>query len=411
MLTNAAISRARPKDRAFKLPDTGGLYLWITPGGYRSWRLRFRDPATGKDQTLTIGASTELSLDQARARRDAARAQLARGEDPRTCAISKTANLAAAARAWHAHRASGWSPVHAADVLGSLERDAFPAIGDMALDAIGPADILDVLRAVERRGSIETARRLRQRLAAIYDFAREEGWTTAAPVGKGEALANAPASGCQAALIEVDELVALRVAVESLDALPVLKLASRFLALTAVRLAALRGMRWDEVEDLDGPEPIWRVPAARMKLKAAKKVDPKNDHLVPLSSAAVAVLRAARAIGGTTTADGLVFPGRRGGDAPIGEGAIGELYGRTDFDGRHVPHGWRSSFSTVMNERRPHDRAAIDQALGHKPKTKGEGVGKSEGAYNRATYLPLRRVILEEWGALIAPGPVGSHTA
>ncbi|MBH0619361.1 hypothetical protein I3A86_25025, partial [Salmonella enterica] len=171
---------------------------------------------------------------------------------------------------------------------------------------------------------------------------------------------------------------------------------------------ALRAMQWGEVEQLDGGAPLWRVPAAHMKLGVAEKTDAANAHLIPLSTAAAAVLRAVRAIaGGAPAADALVFPGRRGGSAPIGAGAIGELYARTPYAGRHVPHGWRASFSTVMNERRRADRAAVDMTLGHKPKD----MTKVEAAYNRADHLELRREILEEWGALIAPGHGVSHTA
>jgi integrase len=157
-------------------------------------------------------------------------------------------------------------------------------------------------------------------------------------------------------------------------------------------------MRWSEVEDLDGDAPLWRVPAARMKLGANRKGDAANDHLVPLSAPAISVLRVARAFATDVAGDALVFPGRRGADAPIGAGALGELYARAGYAGRHVPHGWRAAFSTVMNERRPGDRTAIDQALGHVP----AGMSKVERAYNRAQHLELRRKLLDEWGALIA---------
>lgn len=396
MLTNAAVKAARPRAAAYKIADGQGLYLHVTPAGTKSFRLRYRD-AAGREQTLTFG---EVPLAEARARRDAARAARERGEDPRSRAIAAT-TFQDAARAWHAHRTDGWSQAHAGDVIACLERDVFPAIGNAELGAITRPMVLQLLERVEARGAIETARRLRQRIEAVFDFARARGWTSIDnPADVREALAAAPASGRQAALVDVDELRELVDAVAALDASPILRLASRFLALTAVRLAALRGMCWREVEELDGPAPVWRVPAARMKLGAARKLDPVNDHLVPLSSRAAGVLRAARAIaGGGPDAAALVFPGRGAKDAAIGAGAIGDLYVRAGFAGRHVPHGWRASFSTVMNELRPDDRADIDRALGHKPK----GMTKVELAYNRAQHLAARRALLEEWGALIAP--------
>uniref|UniRef100_UPI00053ED5A8 tyrosine-type recombinase/integrase n=1 Tax=Sphingomonas sp. Ant H11 TaxID=1564113 RepID=UPI00053ED5A8 len=217
------------------------------------------------------------------------------------------------------------------------------------------------------------------------------------PADVREALAAAPASGRQAALVEVAELRALVANVDTLDAAPILRQASRFLALTAVRMAALRGMEWCEVEDLDGDAPIWRVPAARMKLGAANKRDPANDHIVPLSAPAAAILRAIRArmaVPGEPSS--FVFPGRAGAQ-PIGAGAIGELYFRAGFGGRHVPHGWRASFSTVMNERRPECRADIDRTLGHMPKD----MKKVELAYNRAKHIIARRALLEEWAEIL----------
>lgn len=220
-------------------------------------------------------------------------------------------------------------------------------------------------------------------------------------------MMHAPAPTRQPALLHVAELVALRVAVEQLDAAPILKLASRFLALTVVRLGSLRGMRWREVEDIDGPAPIWRVPAAQMKLSRDRKGDAAHDHEIPLSTAAAAVLRAARAIGGALGPNELVFPGRRGGDEPIGEGAIGDLYARAGYAGRHVPHGWRASFSTIMNEVHPGGRAAIDRALGHQAKD----MSQVEAAYNRAQHLAACRTLVQEWSELIAPASTSASVA
>jgi integrase len=176
------------------------------------------------------------------------------------------------------------------------------------------------------------------------------------------------------------------------------KLAHLFLALTAVRLEALRGARWDEIEDLDGAAPIWRVPAARMKLARSKKGEAAFDHMVPLAPAAVTILRAARL---ANRGGALIFPGRAG-TRPIGEAAIGALIARAGYQGRHVPHGWRASFSTVMNERFPLERSAIDEALAHGTK------GKVEAAYNRAQQLARRRDLFERWANLIIDRPVPS---
>jgi len=406
MLTVAQVKAAGAAARPYKIADAGGLYLHVTPSGRRTWRMKFR--FAGKEKLLTFGAFPDVTLTEARDRRDAARRQLRDQVDPsggrrRADALRRAAELAATfevtARAWHAHQLPRWTAIHANDVLTSLERDAFPAIGGMPLAAIDPPVVLQMLRAVERRGCIETARRLRQRISAVFAFAMSEGAATSDPAAiVRKALAPATGKGRQPALLELDDARALIAETDSLDAHVVTKLASRLLALTAVRLAAVRGAEWAEFEDVDwdgtfiGPlRPTWRVPAARMKLSKAKKGDAVNAHLVPLSPAAVDVLRAMRALG---AAGCFVFPGR-GAGRPLSETAIGHLYGRTRFRGQHVPHGWRATFSTLLNERFPADRASIDRALAHVPKD------KVEAAYNRAEHLARRRWLYVQWSAML----------
>ncbi len=400
MLTNAAVKAARPRAVAYKLADGAGLHLYIAPTGLKSFRWRFRHG--GKEQLLTLGSYPEVDLVAARSRADAARAQLARGEDPRARS-SRVETFEAAARAWHAVQAESWTAVHAADVLVSLERDVFPAIGAEPLDTIAPADVLELLRAVEKRGARETARRLRQRISAVFELAIGEGWCSADPAEKvGRGLKKPAAVRHHAAVMTIADARQLLAEVAQLDASRGAKLASTFLALTAMRWAAVRGAQWDEIEDLDGAAPIWRVPAARMKLAAVKKADAAHDHLVPLSPAAVAVLREARALQrfDADAPGGLVFRSS-GQTGPLGEAAIGSLYARTSFAGRHVPHGWRATFSTIMNETMPQERGAIDQALGHTLKREDGSAAKVEGAYNRSQQLDRRRRIFDAWGAAL----------
>ncbi|MEO1994001.1 MAG: integrase, partial [Planctomycetaceae bacterium] len=219
------------------------------------------------------------------------------------------------------HRAR-WSAVHAGDVLASLERDAFPAIGARPIDEIGAAELVQLLETIEASGRIETAKRLRQRLRQIFAFAKTRELVDNNPAAElGAALAGVAVSTPHPALTDIDECRALLARCEAVPARPMTRLASQFLALTAVRLDAVRGMRWEEVEDLDGSAPIWRVPAARMKLAKAKKCEPRFDHLVPLSPAAIDVLREAAAICGVNThfwgcpekrPGGLIFRGRDG---------------------------------------------------------------------------------------------------
>lgn len=409
MLTNAAVKAARPRLAAYKLADQGGLHLYVAPTGLRSWRWRFR--AGGKEQLLTIGSFPDITLDRARAARDLARAQLDRGEDPRAAPAGDNPKLRAfeyVGRRWHAHMRQRWTAVHAADVMASLERDVFPAIGAMPIEAITVPVVLNALRRIQERGSLETSHRVRQRISAVFCYGMADGLVDKDPAAiVGKVLAPPAPTRHHPALLDINEVRKLLAAADLVDVAPAVKLASRLLALTAVRLAAVRGARWEEIEDLDGPAPLWRVPAARMKLAAAKKLDAKNDHVVPLSRQAVELLRAVRdmhqadANMHSVEADcrGLIFTGRLG--RPIGEAAIGALYDRAGFAGRHVPHGWRASFSTILNERHPDQRSAIDKALGHAGNGKAEqdeGINrKVEAAYNRAVQLSPRRRLFQAW--------------
>ncbi|HEX8484662.1 tyrosine-type recombinase/integrase [Sphingomonas sp.] len=401
MLTNAAVRAARPKPAAYKIADERGLHLFVAPNGRKSFRLRFR--LHGKEQLLTFGMWPEISLEDARAQAAAAREQLGRGEDPRVVTSSDDSARVRAfeyvCRRWFDHMRPRWTEVHANDVLASLERDVFPAIGAMPIGAITTPVVLNALRSVEGRGRLETARRVRQRISGVFAFAIAEGLVDQDPAAiVGKALMPPAPARHHAALLAVEDARELLAAAELVDAAPAIKLASRFLALTAVRLAAVRGAAWSEIEDLDGAAPLWRIPAGRMKLAAAKKLDRTNDHLVPLSRQAVELLREAHHLAG---AGNMIFAGRSS-DRPIGEAAIGDLYDRAGFAGRHVPHGWRATFSTILNERFPDDRGQIDRALGHaagggRDKVEEKINVKVEGAYNRSQQLAPRRRLFQAW--------------
>lgn len=416
MLTQTQVKSAAPRDRAYKMADAGGLYLHVKPTGRRLWRMKFR--YGGREKLLSFGAWPEVSLIAARDKRDEARRQIRDGVDPSTATAKARAKAAAdrvsaepifeaVARRWHAHQRPRWTNVHAADVLAGFERDVFPWIGASALTEIDAPAVLRVLRAIEARGCIETARRLRQRVSAVFSFAMSEGLVGHDPAAiVAKALQPLPLVRRQPALLDLDDARELMVTVAELDAAVSTKLASRFLALTAVRLAAIRSVVWSEFEDIDwtgdfiGPRrPQWRVPAVRMKLAAGKKDDRAFDHIVPLSAEAVDVLRASRELTaerrGAHLATAFVFPGRDR-RRPLSETAIGALYDRAGYRGRHVPHGWRATFSTILNERFRSERMIIDQALAHAAKD------KVEAAYNRATNMNRRRVLFQEWGRLLA---------
>jgi len=398
MLTPAAVKAAQPQTRAYKLFDLRGLFLFVAPSGLRSWRWKYR--RAGKEKLVTLGQYPAMSLPEARAARDAARERVGAGVGPAAARASSAPieTFAQLARGWHAHQVPRWSAVHAADVLASLERDAFPALGELPIGTIDAPTILAVLNQMEGRGRLTTAKRMRQRLSAIFRYGMVKRLCTDDPAAiLARMMMPARPARQHPALLTIEECKQLLVDADSTPARALVRLASRFLALTAVRLDAVRGMRWGEIEDLDGAEPIWRVPAARMKLALVKKDDDRFDHVVPLSGAAMQVLQAVRVQNGydaqsPAPADQLVFSR---GAAPIGEGAIRHLYIDAGYGGRHVPHGWRASFSTILNELLPAERAAIDRALAHTPKD------KVEAAYNRAEQMARRRALFDRWAALL----------
>ncbi|MBA4009900.1 MAG: integrase [Erythrobacter sp.] len=402
MLTNAAAKAAGAQARAYKLHDQGGLHLLVRPTGSKSWQLKYR--WRGREKLLTLGQFPEVNVSRARILQAEAKEQLAAGVDPgRKAAAGDT--LEQLARLWYSANLPAWSEAHAEDVLASLKRDIFPELGALAAGSVTAPQLLAAIEGIAQRGCRTSAHRVRQRLAEIFAFGRARGLVSGNPAADlGAAMLSPPPARPHAAITDLCTLRKLLAACDRDAARAETILASRFLALTAVRLAAVRGMVWAEV-DLEAR--TWTVPAGRMKLSRAKKDDARFGHVVPLSEAAVAVLeqvaprrnigRRSDIIGKTSDFIGLtlVFPGRDGG--PIAAGAIRELYDRAGFAGRHVPHGWRASFSTILNEELgPGWRFDIDAALGH------AGKGKVEAAYNRSAQLGRRRELMDRWGALLS---------
>jgi integrase len=407
MLTAARIRAAAPQARAYKLADAGGLHLYVAPNGRRSWRWAFR--LDGKAQLLTLGSFPDMSLAEARDARSQADRRRRAGEDPRRARTPDQPGVnptfEGVARRWYQAKLGSWSAAHAGDVIASLETHVFPAIGGMPIAAITAPVVLRVLQRIEERGSIETARRVCQRISAVFVRAIAEAIATSDPAAiVRRALADRPDSRRQAALIDIDQVRAAYVAIGAADAPAPARLAAQLVALTAVRCGSARGARWEEFEDLEprmgvlrGEEvdigrPTWRVPAARMKLKKSRKADAANDHIVPLSAAAVDLLRQARAAAGGSA---FVFPRGAGAGSPIGENAILDVHAAAGLAGRHSPHGWRAAFATILNEARPADRGAIDLALAHAPKD------KVEAAYNRAQHLATRRDLFDAWAKIL----------
>lgn len=395
MLTDVQIRKAKPSGKAFKLTDGGGLHLYVSAAGSKLWRYRYE--YAGKERLLSIGAYPAISLAEARLARDRAREMLRDGLDPSTekrqkrfvAQIDAENTFEAVAREWHEVNAVAWDPDHAEEVLRSLERDAFPVIGAKPVTKIESLDVLNVLRAIEARGAADTARRVRQRISAVFVFAIAQSRATTDPAASVLKAMAPVVKGRMPAITDLKKAQQILRDVDDNPGFPVTKLAIRLLALTAVRPGVIATTPWSE---LPAGADLWVIPSERMKLRRQYKGDDSRDHLVPLSRQAQETIEAVRTITGRGQ---LVFPNTRHAHRPMSENAMGYMLNRAGYHQRHVPHGWRSTFSTVLNEHFPNDREIIDLMLAHVPQN------DVEAAYNRARYLPRRRELAQLWADLL----------
>lgn len=324
MLSDAKVRAAKPRSKPYKLADANRLFLLVTPSGGKLWRWNYA--YDGKQKSMAFGAYPLVSLVTAREKRDEAFTLLCEGRDP---AIAKKLrieeNIEAArqtfervARQWHETVKGQWAKRHANDVMRSLERDVFPAIGNLPIAELSPPLILAVLREIEARGSIETAKRVLQRINAVFGFAIAEGIVKSDPSERLGPALKPLRRGRQPAITDLVQLRRMILAAEEDYARPATRLALRLLALTAVRPKELRGAEWAEFEELNSPAPLWRIPARRMKGDLDRKQEVGGDHLVPLTPQAIAVLKALWPL----TGDGdLLFPSSRHTRRPMSENA------------------------------------------------------------------------------------------
>ena len=368
--------------RAGRYCDGNGLYLQVQPSGARSWIQRI--VIRGRRRELGLGGFPLVSLKEARAQAATNRRLARAGGDPladRHKADGMPTFAETAERVW-ADKHPGWRhPRHARDWMASLRRYAFPRIGRMPVADVTSADVLDTLRRVWHLRPA-TARRLRQRISAVMEWAVAMQYRTDNPCNR-----IGPVLGPQQDLVR--HMPALNHAkvsgairtIWASGATPAVKLAFEFLVLTATRSGEVRGARWDE---LDLSARVWTIPATRTKAK--------REHRVPLSGRAVQILESASAL---EHGKGLlVFPGQGG--KPIGETRLSKLLKNHGIAA--VPHGFRSSFRDWAAEATNHPREVIEAALGHVV------TNRTEAAYARSDLFERRRRLMDEWAAYLDDG-------
>jgi len=404
MLTELQCRKAVPAEKPYKLADEKGLYLFVTPTGFKSWRFKYRFER--KEKRLTFGPWPEVSLREARDRRDDARRVLRDGIDPGARAPADEApTLRQVTMRWLALQSEIWKPKHATNVLTTLEAEILPTLGSRRINAISPADLIPLLSQMQARGATEAAHRVRSRLSYIFQHAIAAGEASTDPASALSAVLRPIVKRKHPAILDLRKARACLLQVEALPGFPAVKLGSRLLALTAARPGMIRFAQLEDFHGLDGDEPIWRVPAEKMKLERAESEQEAFDFIIPLSRQAVQTILAIKQMTGNRK---YVFASSSKSHLPISENALSTAYRRAGFTRIHVPHGWRSTFSTIMNERamdldRPGDRPVIDLMLAHQP----SGV---EAHYNRAAYMPRRRKIAQEWADMLLQGVPSPET-
>lgn len=405
MLSDLNCRNAKKREKPYKLADSGGLYLYVTTNGFRSWRWKYR--YGGKEKRLVFGPYPDVTLVEARELRADAARLLRQGTDPGLQRKQERAAQAAAetntfetwAKIWVEQQRPIWTPRYAALVAKQFEKDVYPELGAIPITGITAPMIIAVLRPIEKRGAVETAHRVRQRMTEVFAVAIAAGVATSNPAETTGRALSRPAKGRFPAVRSVKEARAVLLATEALPGHPIPKLANRLLALTAARSQMVRMAARQEFEGLDGDVPIWRIPATKMKLLQRRKDDPSFEFIIPLAVEAVEAVKVAMAFSGSSE---LIFRSIASPRLPISDSTLSKAYREAGYSGIHVPHGWRASFSTIMNEiakveGRDHDHAVIDLMLAHQPK----GV---EARYNRAAYMARRREIAQRWSGMLMEG-------
>lgn len=383
VLTDKAVSLAKPHSKPYKLTDGNGLYLLVNATGSKLWRWKFR--AAGKEKLMAMGAYPDVALTQARAVRDAARKQLAADVDP--MAQRKADNLAkavaaensfeAVARQWWANWKPARSEQHAGQVMRRFDANVFPHIGARPVTQIEAPELVAMLKAIQARGAIDLAKRALQTSSQVFRYAIAHGLATrnpAADIRPSDVLPSRKKANL--ARIDGKELPQLLRHIEGYQGAAITRLAMKLMALTFVRTTELIAAQWAEF-DLDAAE--WRIPAERMKMK--------TPHIVPLSAQAANVLRTLHLITGHGA---LVFPGERDHGKPMSNNTILKALERMGYKGRMTGHGFRGVASTLLHEM-GFDHQHIELQLAHQQRD------EVSAAYNHALYLNQRAKLMQHW--------------
>ena len=379
-LTATTIKTCKPKDKAYKLTDGGGLYLLVSPSGGKWWRFDYRFQS--KRKTLSMGVYPAISLKDARDRRDEAKKQLANGIDPAMVRKSQKHQQSqpntfeAVAREWHAKFKPGWSDTHASRLLRLLERDIFPWLGSMPVSDVSSPLLLQTIRRIETR-SLDTAHRAMQNCGQVFRYAIATGRQQNDPTHALKGAIPPIRDNHFASITHPEQIGPLLRAIEGYKGEFITQSALRLGPLVFVRPGELRHAEWSEI-NLEIGE--WRIPSEKMKMG--------QPHIVPLARQSIVLLTDLQPLTGTGQ---YLFPSVRSLDRPLSENTINAALRRLGYTKDEMTgHGFRSMASTLLNEQ-GWNRDHIERQLAHAERN------KIRAAYNYADYLPERRKMMQAW--------------
>jgi integrase len=380
-LTALALKNAKPKAKPYRLADGGGMYLEVMPTGARYWRLKYR--VAGKEKRLALGVYPDVSLADARIKRDEARNLLREQRDPsaerqiarRKRKLSSANTFGALADEWLSKQRTKLAPVTATKAQWLLGM-AGP-LSTRPIAEINAPEILGVLRTIEARGTHETAHRVKQRISQVFRYAVATGRAERDPTFDLRGALTPVTTASRAAITDPDAIAHLLRAIDGYAGQPVTHAALRLSPLVFARPGNIRAMEWSEL-DLDKAE--WRIPAAKMKVR--------EGHVVPLPKQAVDILRELHDL---TGGGKYVFPGIRSAQRPMSENTVNAALRRLGFDKETMTgHGFRALASTRLNEM-GWAPDVIERQLAHAERN------KVRAAYNRAQYMAERRKMMTAW--------------
>lgn len=378
-LTDVAVRSAKPREKDYKLADSAGLYLLVTPSGGKLWRLKYR--MHGVERKLALGRYPEMSLSEARKAREAASG----GDDPSALkrrqriaakiAVGTTFGDVAQEYIDKAER-EGRAPATITKLRWAREW-LLPMIGQRPVDQVEPHELLAVLKKQEAKGQLETARRTRAFASRVFRYAVATARAKSDPAALLVRAVAAPRPKNLAAIIEPKRVGELLRAIDAYTGQPTTRFALALSPHVFVRPGELRQAEWGEI-DFDAA--VWRIPAARMKKR--------REHVVPLSRQSLAILTAARALSGRGC---FVFPALGKRDRCMSENTANAALRRMGFDqGEMTAHGFRALASTLLNESGKWSPDAIERALAHKDSD------QVRAAYHRGAHWK-ERVAMAQW--------------